>query len=294
MRATLVLLLATLASPALAQTGATRTISGVVRDTLGAPVAGVEVRAPFGSATSAADGRFSFSRAELDSVRVYFRRIGFEPTVAMLYRAGVVRGDSNVVTLLPLVQRLDRVIVEGVPYDRELWERGFYNRRHAGQGRFFDPEEVRIFGASGLPAMLHATPRIRLERVGTQEYAIGSIAGRSCRMHTYVNGMYQYSAMVSGHSPAGSISLREVVHPDDIHAVEVYPNAATVPTQFARKGLARTGGMRIPSPGAVTIRTEPVGGPEAPCGVIVIWTKPFVNRANAERAKQAAKAAQEQ
>jgi hypothetical protein len=191
------------------------------------------------------------------------------------------------VTLLPLMQRLDRVIVEGVPYDRELWERGFYRRRESAHGVFFDPEDMRFRAPAGLPALLQTLPRMRIERAGTQEFAIGSIAGRSCRMHVYMNGMYFHPAMTSGRAASATMGLGEIVNPDDIHAVEVYPNAHSVPTQFARKGLARTGGLHIPSPGKLLADRDPDGDSESPCGVILIWTKSFIDRANAQHARQA-------
>lgn len=263
-------------------------IAGLLRDSLGAPVQGAEVRHERGTATSDSRGRFAVASRD-DTVRVSIRKLGFEPVVTFIYRAGSSPADSNVVTLFPLVQRLDRVIVEGVPYDRELWERGFYRRQQTAHGVFFDPEEMRIRAPAGLPAILHTLPRVRIERAGTQEFALGNVAGRSCRMHVYMNGMYFHPAMTSGRAASATMGLREIVHPDDIHAMEVYPNANTVPTQFARKGLARTGGVRIPSPGKMMAERDADGDSESPCGVILIWTKSFVERANAQRAREAAK-----
>jgi len=265
--------LVTAVVPLRAQQPTTTAIRGVVRDTLGRPVPHTQIRTPARTMMSDAEGRFRLPLGGDDTVHALIRRIGFEPMTTTIRRPAP--GDTTPVqiTLLPVAARLDRVIVEGQAYDRALWDRGFYRRQRGPGGVFFDPEDLRWLRPAGLAAIVREAPRVVIERRGTKDVAYSSLAGRPCRMHVYIDGVHQRAAMPG---PSGgeayALGLHELIDPRLIHAVEVYPTAAQVPTQFARMGSADGGGARIPSPGQPYRVARPSEGPDAPCGAIVIWT----------------------
>jgi hypothetical protein len=186
--------------------------------------------------------------------------------------------------LVPNSQLLRTIVVEGRAYDRELWANGFYHRQKIASGSFFDPDDLAHFGGSGVGSVLHEVPRVQVEWQNGQDYAFSTVAGNRCRMNVFIDGMFQRAAMPgpSPRAPGSSVSgsdalgLSELIDFRDIRAIEVYPRASSVPTQFSRMGppAGHQGNPmpRIPSPtGAVSgSGTE---NQDAACGAIVIWTK---------------------
>lgn len=168
------------------------------------------------------------------------------------------------------------MIVNGEPYDRKLWDNGFYERQRAGRGTFLDSADVALHRAAGLAAMVRTEPRVRVERRDDQQFAFSSVAGRACLMHVYVDGVHQQAATAGPRGSYSSVSdLRAVVDPASIYAMEIYPTDVSVPSRFRRLGSASgAGGARIPSPGRPMTTPAPSADPNGPCGAIVIWTKP--------------------
>jgi len=117
MRAPLACLLALLALPAgaraLAAQERTHAIVGVVRDTTGAPLPGIEVLllSPRRSTTSDPQGRFRLDSVPNGDRHLLVRRIGYLP-VHPGVRVPQAEGDTLRVTLLPAPQLLPTLIVD--------------------------------------------------------------------------------------------------------------------------------------------------------------------------------------
>lgn len=255
----------------------TRVIAGVVRDTTGTPIVGVQVRANGRQlALSDSVGRFRVNGVNEPSLSLTFRRLGYEPATRTL-TSGNASSPPIEVVMTPNSQLLRTIVVEGQAYDKDLWANGFYHRQKVASGSFFDPDVLMHFGGSGLGSLMHEVPRVDVERKGNRDYAFSSVAGNRCRMNVYVDGVFQQAAMPSPRFGADdAVGLGDLVDFRDIRAVEVYPRATSVPTQFSRMGPgAGPQGRpmpRIPSPrGSLSATTNE--NQDAACGALVIWTK---------------------
>lgn len=251
-------------------------VTGVVRDSAGRPIAGVEVRNAAARAVySDSAGRFRITAAASDPVRLRLRKVGFEPLEVVTAPASATEAAPLMIVLGPIIARLGRVIVEGEAYDQSLWDSGFYRRQRSGRGTFLDSAEVAHYAPAGWGSLLQSEPMIRVERRGSQEFALSKLAGRACFMHVYVDGRYQREAMPDPvFGPSNTLGLRDIVDPATIRAMEVYPTVASVPQEFSRMGSASDrSGSRIPSPGRPMQSPRPSMGANSPCGAIVIWTR---------------------
>ena len=146
-------------------------------------------------------------------------------------------------------------------------------------GSFFDPDFLAHFGGYGVASVLHEVPRVDVMRKGDRDFAFSTVGGNRCRMNVYIDGMFQRAAMPGpGRLADDALGLNDLIDYRDIRAVEVYPRAMSVPTQFSRMGPnAGVQGQpmpRIPSPsGRVYASTPDDANADAACGAIVIWTK---------------------
>ena len=253
-----------------------RAVTGVVRDATGRPIEGVEVRMdarPVAITDSAGLFRIGIAGG---ATSLAFRRLGYEPATRAIAPTDTATVD---VVLVPNSQLLRTIVVEGRAYDRELWANGFYHRRKIASGSFFDPDYLAHFGGNGVASLLHEVPRVDVERKGNRDYAFSTVAGNRCRMNVYIDGVFQQVAMpgprVGGDDAVG---LSDLVDYRDIHAIEVYPRAMSVPTQFTRIGPG-SGPQgrpmpRIPSPrGQIYTPPPSEENADAACGAIVIWTR---------------------
>jgi len=282
---------ALLAAPAGAQGPAGRTtgdsanlvVRGTVVDERGRALPGAEVTAPEHPVVRTdASGTFVLT---LPSSRlplmVAVRQVGFSPDSVRLDR-----GTTALrVVLRPLATTLGAVVVTAKASEQKLIDNGFYRRQRTTHGRHLDAEALRGYAATGLIGIVRDTPRLTVRRTNTDDYAFGSIGGRPCRMNIFIDGRFERAAMPS---PQGigknnldfeGIGLRGVIPFDAIYALEVYPSAASVPTQFARvgpnAGQQGRGRAQIPLPAGMRV-TRAAEGDEmqsAECGAIVIWTK---------------------
>ena len=258
-----------------------RALIGVVRDTTGRPIEGVEVRVDARAvALTDSAGRFRIGKPG-GAASLAFRRLGYEPATRTIAAADSTTLD---VVLVANSQLLRTIVVEGRAYDRELWANGFYQRQKIASGAFFDPDYLAHFGGDGVGSVLHEVPRVQVQRQNGQDYAFSTNAGNRCRMNVFIDGMFQRTAMPGplkpppGSSTGGydALGLNELVDFRDIRAIEVYPRATSVPIQFSRMGppAGPQGNPmpRIPSPtGAVS--GSAAENQDAACGAIVIWTK---------------------
>jgi hypothetical protein len=257
-----------------------RTVVGRVVDEASRPLPGVEVRAAGGTSTvTDSSGRFVLTSPLDGPLQLLARKVGFDSSSTTVSGApGSFSPEMTQVSIvLKRTHRLNEIVVEGQAFDRALWDRGFYRRRKVASGMFFDPDALEHFGGSGLGSLVRQAPRVDVRRIDNADHAFSAIAGRACRMNVFIDGMFQRVAMPG---PTGSegMGLNELIGFHEIAAVEVYPRASSVPTQFMRMGPpAGPQGLSshaIPLPGGMKSGSPSQGeNQDAACGAIVIWTK---------------------
>ena len=131
------------ATPAATGTGVT--LDGVVRDKEGRPLAAAEVIVD-GDHRSITNSRGEFTISGLTSGVIEFttRRIGYTPiTSAVQVDPGTLRVNLAV-KLVPIVQELGTMVVEGKRLSKALWQTGFYKRQDGGRGAYFDDSYMLI------------------------------------------------------------------------------------------------------------------------------------------------------
>ena len=283
-RAFMITLAALLAWPGIAQgqnsgeTAPARVLTGLVRDSAGNAVEGVEIREGARLvALTDSSGRFRISGLTGSSVTLAFRRLGYNPET----RAVGLRASADapmVVMLVPNSLLLRTIVVEGRAYDEELWKNGFYHRQKTASGSFFDSDFLMHFGGDGLGSVLHEVPRVEVMRSGNRDYAFSTVGGNRCRMNVYIDGLFQRVAMPGPRGDANdAVGLNDLIDFRDIRAIEVYPRTMSVPIQFSRMGPG-SGAQgqpmpRIPSAGHAYSSKPDDANADAACGAVVIWTK---------------------
>ncbi len=237
-----VLLLA--GSSRLAAQAPSGTLVGVVRDSGGAPVAGVEiwVRGTDLYAHSGENGGFHLGSLPPGAARVTLRRLGFEPTT---FEVQVHPGqtDSLIVSLNQMATSLERVTVEEDRMTRsKRLLSGFWERRSHGFGHFVTREEIEARDAHQFTEIVRMTPGVNIVSInGRAAIRFSRSGGRGdCPPQYWVDGMHVENASADEFPPS------------DIEALELYAGPSTIPPQFAERLFSM--------------------GPKT-CGAIVIWTR---------------------
>ena len=288
----------------------TFTLAGTVVDTSGLPVVGAEVRlvprgtevgvvpprlpttraGATGAALSDIGGAFEIRDVPTDTVQLAVRRIGFRPASIEIAPAAPGTMATVEIALVPNPVQLRTVLVEGRAFDAQLWDAGFYKRERVGAGRFYGPEFLERFGGAGISTLLRETPRVTVERRNNQEFAYGPMAGARCQLNIFIDGRFSREAM-----GRGALGLDQLVRRPELYAVEVYPTANSVPSEFVRMGPATMAlqepARRIPLPrsagGRMTPRVSRLPDEDAvaedtnldaACGALLLWTRPFAMR----------------
>lgn len=218
-----------------AQTG--RSLRGLVRDSVGQGVAGVQVTLEQSGrrAESGADGRFAFSQAVPDDEVVLFRRLGYRPERRLM--ASLDAGAELVVELSALPLRLAPVVVAGREGLRGNLL-GFYRRMDQGQGRFLTAEQIERRQAYTMRDLFRTVPGVRLETLRGR--TIVRLRGSTVSPQVYLDGVRM---------AGGELDL-EMLDPQTFSGVEVYSGDATLPPEFNQVSLTGQRG-----------------------GAILIWTK---------------------
>ncbi len=229
-------------TPLLAQTS---TLVGLVRDSSGHPIPGVEVwlRGLDLYTHTNDNGGFRLQNCPVGAVKVTVRRLGFEPaSVDLMLRAG--QTDSLVVALTSLAANLPGVLVEDEATVRsKRLLAGFWDRRSRGFGHYFTREDIEKRDPHDFTDIVRMTPSVTvLNQNGRKvvRFSRGPGLRGDCPPQYWVDGMRIESA------------TPDEFPPQDVEAVELYAGSATIPPQFA--------------PRAQSSRNQT-------CGAIVIWTR---------------------
>ena len=240
-RVALAFWLTVLATPAAAQMAS---LVGVVRDTTGAPVSGVEVwlRGSDLYTHTADNGGFRLLDITPGDTKLTVRRLGYEPiTVDIRLSAGV--RDTVVISMSMVAASIEGVNVEEERNTRSTrLLKGFWDRRAHGMGHFVTRQEIDAKDAHNFTELVRMTPGLNVITVGGRQ----SIRFRN----TDARGDCPPQYWLDG-SRIENAGPDEFV-PGSIEAVEIYNGIATIPPQFSPKVVS-------------------FGGKT--CGAIVIWSR---------------------
>ncbi len=227
-----------------AQAGVVR---GMVTDTAGRPLEGVEVLSVNArrSVRTGRDGRFILAKLPFGQQLLMARLPGYQPAdkaVNML--------DNNApevsFRLRRVVQALDTLRIVSHDGCAAYDFAGFECRRRAGIGQFRGPEELAALRSYYWADMFEGMPGLRRQPgrdpVIGQDWKVGSTTGWRCLMEGW-NGRFKAANL-------------ENVRPDQIVAIEHYEVYEKVPAAYKR--------LAWPN------------GQDKPCALVVYWTKDYV------------------
>jgi hypothetical protein len=246
-------ILATAALPLLAQAQTLRVQStavsmyytplvGVVRDSSGRPLLGVELRLKGSDALLARtneEGGFRIPSMPVGPASIAVRRLGFAPAVIEV-RLRANELDSLVISMSALPTTLPEVTVEDEYTARsKRFLSRFWERRKNGFGSFMTRDEIEHRNAPDFAELVRNIPSVQITtRNGRKVIRFGrSNTVRDCPPQYIVDGI-----RIENGSPDEFV-------PEDVEALEIYPGISTLPVEFQ------------PRPNSYT------------CGAVVIWTR---------------------
>ena len=213
-------------------------LAGVVKDSLGEPIAYASVYIDNGVATTANDsGRFFLANVPAGRATFNVRRMGYR---ALDFHLDMPE-DTTVLVSIRLhraVQRMHEVTVEEKMASMALYRSGFYERQKAGVGYFMLPFDIAEKSPRRVEELLYGVPGVTVATRAGHPVAYGLSPKGYCRLTVFVDGR---RFAVQGESEL-------LIEPHDVKAAEVYPRALEAPPQFH--------------------------DPDNPfCGVLVLWTR---------------------
>lgn len=215
---------------------------GMVRDSAGRPVMGVELRLKGRDVILARtndEGGFRISSMPVGQSSLALRRLGFAPAVIdVRLRANAL--DSLVITMsaLPAVLAEVAAVDEHDALSRRVLAR-FWERKKNGFGKFMTRDEIENRNATDFADLVRAMPGVRVTTSNGRPAIRFSRNNpmRDCPPQFIVNGI-----RIENGSP-------DEFAPMDVEALEIYSSVATIPVEFQ------------PRPNSDT------------CGAVVIWTR---------------------
>ena len=242
----LVALVGAMPARAIAQEGVLR---GVVTDTTGRPLAGVEVLSVNGKRSTRTDreGRFALARLPFGQQLIMARYPGYQPADRAINML-----DANVPELTFRLRRIVQLIdtVRIVSHDgcAAYDFAGFECRRRAGVGQFRGLEEIGALRPHFWADMFEGMPGLRNVQVPDpilgMDWDVESTTGWRC--------------LESGWNGRERTANLENVRPADIVAIEHYDVYEKVPAAYKRLAW-------------------PTSQPK-PCALVIYWTKDFIER----------------
>jgi hypothetical protein len=198
------------------------------------------------------DGSFVIPVRSPGRYRLRAARIGYVSftTDAFQLRSGQEAVAHISLRIRPIPLDPLEAVVEA-PRPRRLVEVGFYRRQERGIGQFLAPEDLAGMHLHFLRDLFWGMGGIRVRTGRTGEVTVfkslgalmTGMQGGPCRLSVSVDGQVVEGG---GNYKIGSGPWTDVVHVNDIEAVEVYSGAAGVPGWASRY---------------------------SPCGAILIWTR---------------------
>jgi hypothetical protein len=211
-------------------------LTGVVRDPVGAPIPFAYVSVAEIRSVADSTGRFLLANLAPGTTNVLFRRLGFTPKrVAVTLVDGRLDSMNVVLTVLPF--ELAGITTEASTIGRMA---EFERHRATGHGVYLDRLELEKRRTPRLTDVLRRIPGVRVvtDRAGRQLVRMGrSSMGRDCPPEFWIDGV---RAQFLG---------ADDVPVSDIEALEIYRGPSGLPPEFNSRFT------------------------NAQCGAIIIWTR---------------------
>jgi hypothetical protein len=215
---------------------------GVVRDSSGRPVMGVELRMKGHEAVLARtndEGGFRIPSMPVGPASIALRRLGYAPAVIDV-RLRAEEIDSIVISMSALPANLPEVaaVDEHDARSKRVLSR-FWERRSSGFGSFLTRDEIESRNAPDFAELVRTVRGVQIRTVNGRKVIRFSRTGsvRDCPPQYILNGI-----RIENGSP-------DEFAPEDVEALEIYQGISVLPIEFQ------------PRPNSYT------------CGAVVIWTR---------------------
>lgn len=219
-------------------------VSGVVRDTAGAPMAGVQlaVEAVRSSAISDVAGRFWLTGVPTGTASVRARRLGFSSllTTVQVPPRGV---DTVAIRMVALPTMLSPMIVRAHRVEFTGRLAGYYDRlSRRGGGVFITRNQIDRENPRMLSHLLAHVPGVAAARMRGGGTGV-RLRSRACWPLVYLDGMPM---------PSGDMDV-DALSPTSIHGIELYLGSTTAPIRYQQtRGMSSCGTILIWSRGPDT------------------------------------------
>jgi hypothetical protein len=248
----LLMALLLLSFPGLAS--AQRVVGRVVDATTGASIANADVQVENAQnvavrSVSDSSGQFMIRlRTGAGRYRVSARHLSYAPTAAEVELGEqdqvevIIRLAVTALELPPL-----EVVARSRAPDPFLERSGYYERKAARSGAFIDPEEIERRQPMNTSDLFHRISGVRVVMLGGirgNDIRITRGEDPNCSPRIYIDRVI---VRRGGRNDPRDASLDALIHPPNLHAIEIFRSPSEIPTEF--------------------------GGVNVGCGVVVIWTK---------------------
>ena len=220
-------------------------VDGLVRDTLGVGISGVEVLVvETGARTStSSEGRFSFRGLPDSGVTLEARKAGYRPASAVVeLRAGTL--GTTILVLLPddpdvpgVAAGLGAGIGRPDRYGNTTRYDAFFRRQRTGTGAFITRDQIDRMSAFNTFELLRGVPGVQVE-AGTVSFPRCG-AGPDV-VAVYIDGERQRAPAGRGNAAAVAEMLSRVSAPQ-VEMVEVYRGVSELPEEFRENACAAIG-----------------------------------------------------
>jgi hypothetical protein len=192
---------------------------------------------------SGEDGRFRVPGVPLGTRQVEILALGYMPVVATV---DVLPNEPALVTSeLRKVTTLDVVRVTAPPAQRRVLE-AFAARRRAGFGHVIDSTIIANRGT--IASVFEGFPSVQVSRRSPFAFIVllPGRAGGKCVANLWIDGFQRHGFR---DDPASLFEQLDILRPNDIAAIEIYPRSLGAPGEFTSLGSGED------------------------CGSVVVWTK---------------------
>jgi hypothetical protein len=209
-------------SPAVSAQTAPFRVTGIVKDSAGAPVPEAEVAVIESGTlrrqvTTDAAGRFAFRDVPAGPFTIRVRRLGYQPRTIDVLLGATASTTFLEIIVTPAPAQLEEVRVHPNPVGRL---REFYDHRQqrGSFARFLEFADIRRIAPTTASELFRTVPGITIRAATTGG---NTIRIRGCQPTVWVDGQRIPGA-----------ELDDVVQPSDIGGIEFYPSSAGIPPQY--------------------------------------------------------------
>jgi hypothetical protein len=185
-------------------------------------------------------GTFVLRGRDPGRYRVIARRLGYAESTHEI--EALAAPDTIRIELAMTARPVEVPEVSLVVRDPYLVSNGFYERRKAGSGDFLTGEEIRRRNTASILDILRSMRNVKIQRIDWKSEVY--VAGAGCLPQIVMDGV---TVRYGGRRANNVQPLEDLVVGMHVEGIEVYRGGSGAPTAFV--------------------------GPNAACGVILIWTR---------------------